>query len=91
MVSVAERFAANLLRERKRTGLSQEHLGMLAEVHRTEVSQLERAKRTPRIDTLAKLAGALEVRPDELLSGIEWRPGTIRPGRFDGPDADATL
>lgn len=91
MVTVPERFAANLRRERKRAGLSQEHVGVLAGLHRTEVSHLERARRTPRIDTLVKLAGALHIGPHELLKGIEWRPGSVRPGRFDGTDPGATL
>lgn len=88
---MAERFGANLLRERKRAGFSQEQLGFKASLHRTEISLLERGSRVPRIDTAVKLAGALEVSPDELLKGIEWRPGSVRPGRFDGPDPAATL
>jgi transcriptional regulator with XRE-family HTH domain len=82
-MTVAARFAANLLRERKRAGLSQERLARLAGLHRTEVGMLERAQRIARIDTLVKLAGALEIGPDELLEGIEWRPGAARFGRFD--------
>ena len=36
----------------------------------------------PRIDTLVKLATALEVAPDELIDGIAWKPGDRRPGEF---------
>jgi transcriptional regulator with XRE-family HTH domain len=85
-VTVAEQFSRNLKTARRRAGLSQEQLGMLAEVHRTEVGMLERRIRLPRIDTLIKLAGALEVSADELLEGIEWRPGHTRPGTFKAGD-----
>jgi transcriptional regulator with XRE-family HTH domain len=82
LVNVAERFAANLFRIRRSADLSQEELAVMASLHRTEISQLERAQRTPRIDTLVKLASSLEVEVDELLEGIEWSPGVPRPGRF---------
>jgi transcriptional regulator with XRE-family HTH domain len=80
---IAERFAANLARIRRRRGLSQEELGVRASLHRTEISGLERALRTPRIDTLVKLAGGLQVDPGELLEGIEWMPGETIYGSFD--------
>jgi transcriptional regulator with XRE-family HTH domain len=71
---VAQRFGANLLRERKRADLSQEEVGFRAALHRTEVGMLERGIRLPRIDTLVKLTGALESSPDELLDEIVWVP-----------------
>lgn len=82
---VARRFGANLVRCRKEAGLSQEQLGFRADLHRTEVGLLERGARVPRIDTLLKLAGALDIGPCELLSGMAWKPGTAtvtQPGRF---------
>jgi transcriptional regulator with XRE-family HTH domain len=79
---LAERFGANLLRSRDRAGVSQEELGFRADLHRTEIGMLERGIRLPRIDTLLKLAGALEVEPAELLNGIRWRPGAVRTGQF---------
>lgn len=81
-MTVAERFAANLRRERKRAGISQEQLAFLAGLHRTAISQLERALRVPRIDTLIKLATVLQISPVALLEGIEWRSGEAVPGRF---------
>jgi transcriptional regulator with XRE-family HTH domain len=79
---VAERFANNLVRARASTDLSQEELAFRAALHRTEVGLLERAERTPRIDTLVKLAGALGVEPAALLDGIAWNPGDYQPGGF---------
>lgn len=82
-MNVAGRFGENLARYRKRANLSQEELGFRASLNRTQIGILERGERLPRIDTLIKLAGALSVSPDELLDGIDWRPGTARPGGFE--------
>ena len=81
-MTVAERFSENLLIYRRRAKLSQEAVGFRAELHRTEIGQLERGERLPRIDTLVKLAGALGVTPGDLLKGIDWKSGAERPGRF---------
>lgn len=81
-MTVAERFAANLRRARKDAGVSQEALALGASLHRTEVSQLERALRVPRIDTMVKLAATLDVDPAVLLQGLDWQQGETRPGRF---------
>jgi transcriptional regulator with XRE-family HTH domain len=82
MDAVGERFAENLVRCRKRAGLSQEALGARADLHRTAIGLLEKGARVPRIDTLLKLASALCVRPAELLDGIAWESGRASPGRF---------
>jgi transcriptional regulator with XRE-family HTH domain len=82
---VARRFAANLRRVRRRTGLSQEEVGFRAGLHRTEVGLLERGARVPRLDTLLKLAAALGVRIDSpLFEGMAWNAGSVtsRPGEF---------
>lgn len=83
-MKVAEQFSANLVRLRKRAGLSQEQLGFRAGLHRTEIGMLERGVRLARIDTLVKLAGSLEVEPGELLDGIVWQPGEPVRGDFGG-------
>lgn len=83
-MSVAQQFGDNLARLRKRSGLSQEEVGWRASVHRTEVSQLERGLRVARVDTVAKLAGALEVDPGDFFEGIEWEAGDVRLGHFRG-------
>ena len=81
-MDVAARFGENLMRYRRRAKLSQEELGFRASLHRTEIGQLERGDRLPRIDTLIKLAGALSVPPGDLLKGMAWSPGGTRVGRF---------
>lgn len=79
MTDPQQRFAANLRRARRRAGVSQEELGSLCDLHRTEISLLERAGREPRLATIVKLAGALGTTPAELCSGIAWLP---EPRRF---------
>jgi transcriptional regulator with XRE-family HTH domain len=70
-VEPRERFAANLRDERKRAGLSQEALGFECDLHRTEISLLERAGREPRLGTIVRIARALKIRPADLLDGID--------------------
>jgi transcriptional regulator with XRE-family HTH domain len=91
MVTVAERFGANLRRCRRRAGLSQEQAAVRASLHRSAIGLLERGERVARVDTLVKLMGALEADPDELLAGLEWLPGQVHSGRFSTPDQGATL
>jgi transcriptional regulator with XRE-family HTH domain len=81
-VTVAEQFGANLRRYRRRAGLSQEETAVRASLHRTAVGMLERGERVARADTVAQLAGALEVDPGEFFEGIAWTPGSVRPGGF---------
>jgi transcriptional regulator with XRE-family HTH domain len=85
MMDVAVQVGENLARARQRAGLSQEELGVMSSLHRTEVSLLERGMRLPRIDTVIKLAGALEIPIEELIEGIGWSPGSTTLGRFRMP------
>jgi transcriptional regulator with XRE-family HTH domain len=73
-----ERFAHNLRRRRVAVGISQEELGERTELHRTEISLLERAGREPRFATLLKLCGALSTTPDVLCEGTGWDHQTRR-------------
>tara|TARA_R110002051_G_scaffold32562_3_gene73455 strand:- start:17055 stop:17273 length:219 start_codon:yes stop_codon:yes gene_type:complete len=66
-MDIREVFAQNLRRLRRAKGLSQEELAYRADIDRTYVSLLERRVYSASIDTLAKLAEALEVTPDVLL------------------------
>lgn len=69
------RFGENLVRCRKAADVSQEELGLRASLHRTEISLLERGERMPRVDTAVRIAGSLGVRLDDLVVGLEWKPG----------------
>lgn len=81
-VDIAARFGDNLARLRRAADLSQDEVAVRASLHRTEISQIERGLRLPRIDTLVKLAASLEVSTDALLSGLAWQPGETRHGSF---------
>jgi transcriptional regulator with XRE-family HTH domain len=71
MEVVREQFAANLRRHRTRVGLSQEALADVCDLHRTEISLLERCKRSPRLETIVILSRGLGLAsPAELLDGI---------------------
>jgi transcriptional regulator with XRE-family HTH domain len=71
MEAVRKQFAANLRRHRDRAGLSQEALAEACNLHRTEISLLERCKRSPRLETIVILARGLDLRSaGELLEGI---------------------
>jgi transcriptional regulator with XRE-family HTH domain len=75
-----ERFAVNLRKARVEAGVSQEELGYLCDLHRTEVSLLERAGREPRMATIVKLSGALGTTVSDLCEGVSWLP---KAHRFD--------
>jgi transcriptional regulator with XRE-family HTH domain len=81
---LARRFGENLLRLRRARGLSQTELGDQTDMHRNDISLIERGKRRPRIDVLIKVARVLDVPPAELVRGIAWIPGKRpnSPGRF---------
>ena len=79
----AARLGRNVFMARRRAGFSQEALGALASLHRTEVGMVEKGERLPRVDTLIKLASALCVGAGELLDGVVWVvPAPTRPGSF---------
>ena len=62
----------NILKElRENKGLTQEQLSGLAALDRTHYSKLERGLRSPTIETLFKMANALDLKPHELVKIIE--------------------
>ncbi len=71
IVEPQRQFAENLRRYRLRAGLSQEALGLRCGLDRTEVGKLERGERQPRLETIVKVARGLDVKPAQLLRGIE--------------------
>ena len=71
MENVRTQFAANLRHHRDQVGLSQEALADVCDLHRTEISLLERCKRSPRLETIVILARGLKLpSASELLKGI---------------------
>ncbi len=66
-----EQFGRNLRVARGRLGLSREALGRACGIHRQSIYLLENAKRRPRLDTIHRLATALEVKPGELIEKLK--------------------
>jgi transcriptional regulator with XRE-family HTH domain len=87
-VDISERFAENLVRLRQAAEMNQEDLAFRASIHRTQISYIESGKRLPRLDTLVKLAGALETTVGALLEGIEWSPTVTHEGAFKVSDPE---
>ncbi|NMF98206.2 helix-turn-helix domain-containing protein [Aromatoleum toluolicum] len=56
-----------LRRARRRAGLTQEQLGLEADLRRTYVSLLELGQQQPSLTTILKLATALQHQPGELV------------------------
>ncbi len=52
---------------RKEIGLTQEQLGEIAGIHRTHIGFIEQSSRNTTIETLCRVANALEISPSELL------------------------
>lgn len=66
-MDIRQRLAQNLRRLRQVKGWSQEQLAFEADIHRTYISDLERAARNPTITVVDKLALCLGARVGELL------------------------
>ncbi len=65
---------------RKSKGMSQEVLSGLAGLDRTHYSKIERGLRSPTIDTLFKIAHALDTTPHEIIIKIE-KEAAIQDGK----------
>lgn len=76
---ILERLGENLLEARRQAGCSQAELARRSCLHPTYVSYIERGMRLPRIDTVMRLAGALDVGVEVLVRGIEWSPPPLPP------------
>ncbi|MGN6270271.1 MAG: helix-turn-helix domain-containing protein [Sphingomonas sp.] len=67
-MDIQKRLGENLKRLRKRSGRSQEEFAHDAGLHRTYISDVERGARNPTITVVEKMAKALEVSFDDLLT-----------------------
>lgn len=70
-MDIRKRLAANLRRYRSDKGWSQEQFAFEAGIHRTYVSDLERAARNPSITILERLAKPLEVTASALIAELD--------------------
>jgi CheY-like chemotaxis protein/DNA-binding XRE family transcriptional regulator len=81
--------------QRTSLGISQEELGHRAGLHRTYISDLERGARNPSIESIEKLAGALQVSVANLFESLGHGGGSQQMVKIllvaDNPrDADLT-
>ncbi|QYF99652.1 helix-turn-helix domain-containing protein [Massilia sp. NP310] len=61
-------LAENMVRLRRKQAWSQEQLGFEAGLHRTFIAHVERQSRNLSLDSLERIAVALQVEPYELLT-----------------------
>ena len=70
-MEVGAAFGKVLRRLRKQAGLSQEQLGLDADLMRNYISILELGQQQPTIKTLFKLSVPLKRRPSEIVALVE--------------------
>jgi XRE family transcriptional regulator, regulator of sulfur utilization len=71
MQSLSAEFGATVRRLREKRGLSQEKFAALAGISRTYMSEVERGVTTVSIETIAKVAAALDLSMSRLLYHME--------------------
>lgn len=68
-----EQFGRNLRRLRKAAGLTQMELANRSDMDMAEISRLERGARSPRLDTMVRVAEALDLTIEDVVAGIRGR------------------
>lgn len=71
MDTLAKRFGKVLKDQRTKKALSQDALSADSDLDRTYISQLERGRRMPSIETLFKIAQALGVTASAIIREVE--------------------
>lgn len=64
-------FGDRVRSERQRQGVSQEALAHRSGIARAYIGSLESGERNPSLDTIARLAAALDVDAGELVRGVQ--------------------
>ena len=89
MTSLRIELGLALRQRRVAIGVSQERLGELSGLDRTYISGIERGVRNPTIDSLSRIAEALECELSELLAAAETardtQPAKTKAKRKSGP------
>ncbi|MBM3241210.1 helix-turn-helix transcriptional regulator [Candidatus Poribacteria bacterium] len=67
---ILKKFGNRVRSLRSKSGISQEKLAELAEMHRTYVSGIERGERNVSLVNIIRLAKALGMSASELMEGI---------------------
>lgn len=96
-VSAHERMGRNARAARRRLGVYQQQVAERAEMRRSEIAEIEGARRPFRLFAVVKLAAALELDFTELFAGVvdwsvrplpapEFAPGEPRPDKAERDD-----
>jgi transcriptional regulator with XRE-family HTH domain len=64
-------LAKVIKRRREAKGMSQAKLAELSGLAQTFIGMIEKGQRTPTVDTVASIAGALEVKASRLIADAE--------------------
>lgn len=70
-LAIAAAFGERVRTARRSSGLTQEALAEAAGLHPTFISNVERGYRVPTVPTMLRIARGLDVRPGELVDGLE--------------------
>jgi transcriptional regulator with XRE-family HTH domain len=76
------RFTANVERLRRQRDYSVDRLAERSGIEREELEAIMRGAADARVDSILRLAGALEVTPEELYEGVAWVPDGEGGGEF---------
>lgn len=68
-------FGRRVRARREELGLTQEELAHRASINRTYIGSLETGQRNPSLDTIARLAAALDTDAAELVKGAQAESG----------------
>lgn len=70
-MEILQGLSMQLVKYRKQSGLSQEKLAELANIHRTYISQIERGLKSPTLETIFRICSALHVKPNQFIKDVE--------------------
>lgn len=84
--AAAAEIGSRIRAARLELGISQEDLGELSEVNWTSIGKIERGVSSPAVETLIRLATALEVDPGAFITGITADEYGTRAHRFTAKD-----
>ncbi len=82
------KFGANLRQIRERLDVSQESLGYISHVHRTQVGRYERGEVEPGAESLVRMSLALGIEAQRLFAGMRLSNGFPAQLLFDDADPE---
>lgn len=84
------RFAANVERLRRQHSYSTDQLAERSQLEKADLETILRGEAEADVDTIYRLAGALNVPPGQLYEGVSWVPDGEGGGeyRIEEPPGD---